>query len=141
MRIKHIALFAAVAVALVTLPASAAPLDPQAGAGQETVEVRVIQPRQVQLAPLMFDRVQGEYALEDGRTLAITGQRGGEGSTRSATIYADLGDGPVEMVHVGRNRFVAVGQDLTVRFQANGRIPETVFVTDAGGRQVASTQR
>lgn len=140
MRLKHIALFAAAAAVLVSLPAAAAPIDPPA-AGQETAEVRVAQPRQVPMAPMMFDRVQGQYALEDGRMLSVTGKRSGTGSDRSRTIYADLGDGPTEMVHVGRNRFVAVGKDLSVRFQANGRIPETVFVIDGSGRQVASTQR
>lgn len=132
MRIKHIALFAATAAAAtLSLSSVAAPQ----GAEKPVVEVRSAH-RQVQLPPFAFDRVQGEYALEDGRTLQVAGKL--DGGKR--TLYADLGDGPVELIHVGSKRFVAVGKDLSLRFQGD-RIPDTVFVRDGANRVVAAAQR
>ena len=129
MRIKHIALFAATAlVSLSTLAAGQ-------GAGKEIVEVRSSH-RQVPMPAFAYDRVQGEYALEDGRILNVTGKLNGQ----SRALYADLGNGPVELIHVGKKRFVAVGQDLSLRFQGD-RVPENVYVREAGARQVASAQR
>lgn len=126
MHIKKIALFCATVV--LSLSAIAAPQS-----GPDVVEVRASQPQQVQMAPLFYDRAQGEYALEDGRLLTVTGE--------GRRLYADLGDGRVELIHVGRNRFVAVGQDVRVRFENNARVVESVFVSEAGRREVASTQR
>lgn len=130
MRIKHIALFAAAATTMSLSSFAAAQ-----GAGKEVVEVRSSH-RQVQLPPFAYDRVQGEYALEDGRTLQVSGKI--EGGKRA--LYADLGEGPVELIHVGKKRFVAVGQDLSVRFQGE-RTADTVYVREAGKRAVASVQR
>jgi len=133
MRLKPIALFAAAAAsAVVSLSSVAAPQ----GAGKEVVAVNAPRAGQVALPVFMFDRVQGEYALEDGRVLTISGT--GRGAAR--TLYADLGDGPTEIVHVGSKRFVAVGKDLGLRFQGD-KIPETVYVRDGGRQQVASAQR
>lgn len=129
MRIKHIALFAA--AAHVSLSSMAAPQ----GVGKEVVTVNAPHNKQVAMPAFLFDRVQGEYALEDGRVLTISGK----GAGLERTLYADLGDGPTEIVHVGSKRFVAVGKDLGLRFRGD-KIPETVFVRDAGAREVASTQ-
>lgn len=132
MRIKHIALFAiTAATATMSLSSLAAPQ----GAGKEIVEVRSSH-QQVRMPPFAYDRVQGEYALEDGRVLEVKGKV--EDGKR--TLYADLGEGPVELIHVGKKRFVAVGKDLSLRFQGD-RIPETVFVREGDKRAVASTQR
>lgn len=132
MRIKHIALFAAAAAAAtLSLSSVAAPQ----GAVKPIVEVRSSH-QQVRMPAFAFDRVQGEYALEDGRTLQVAGKL--EGSKR--TLYADLGDGPVELIHVGSKRFVAVGRDLSLRFQGD-KIPDTVFVRDGDNRAVAAALR
>ena len=127
MRIKHIALLAATAV--ISLSAVAAPQ----GTAKPVVEVRSSH-QQVPMPAFAYDRVQGEYALEDGRTLQVSGKLDG----RKRTLYADLGDGQVELIHVGKKRFVAVGKDLSLRFQGD-RIPDTVFVRDGGNRAVAAT--
>jgi len=132
MRIKHIALFAiTAATATLSLSSHAAPQ----GAGKEVVEVRSPH-REVRLPPFAYDRVQGEYALEDGRVLEVSGKM--EDGKRA--LYADLGDGPVELIHVGKKRFVAVGKDLSVRFQGE-RAAENVFVREGGNRAVASAPR
>lgn len=132
MRIKHIALFAiTAATATMSLSSLAAPQ----GAGKEVVEVRSSH-QQVRMPPFAYDRVQGEYALEDGRVLAVKGKV--EDGKR--TLYADLGDGPVELIHVGKKRFVAVGKDLNMRFEGE-RAAHTVYVREAGNRALAATQR
>ena len=128
MRIKHIALFAAAAT--LSLSTFAAPQ----GIEKPIVEVRSSH-QQVPMPAFAFDRVQGEYALEDGRILEVEGKVEG----RKRTLYADLGDGPVELIHVGKKRFVAVGKDLSLRFQGD-RIPDTVFVRDGGVREVAAAR-
>lgn len=130
MRIKHIAMFAAAAI--VSLSSVAGPQ----GAGKEVVTVHGSTATQVRMPAFLFDRMQGEYSMEDGRVLNVTGTH--DGHARS--LYADLGNGPIEIVHVGAKRFVAVGQDLSLRFQGD-KIPDTVFVRDGGAREVASTQR
>jgi len=129
MRTKHIALFAATAV--ISVSALAAPQ----GATKPVVEVRSSH-QQVPMPAFAYDRVQGEYALEDGRTLQVAGKL----DAGKRTLYADLGEGPVELIHVGKKRFVAVGKDLSLRFQGD-RIPDTVFVRDGGNREVAAAQR
>lgn len=129
MRIKHIALFAAAAT--LSLSSIAAPQ----GAAKPVVEVRSSH-QQVPMPAFAYDRVQGEYALEDGRILQVSGKL--DGGKR--TLYADLGDGPVELIHVGKKRFVAVGKDLGLRFQGE-RVTDTVFVRDGANRAVAAVQR
>jgi len=132
MRIKHIALFATAATAAtLSLSSVAAPQ----GAAKPVVEVRSSH-QQVPMPAFAYDRVQGEYALEDGRTLQVAGRL----DAGKRTLYADLGDGPVELVHVGSKRFVAVGTDLSLRFQGD-RIPDTVFVRDGDNRAVAAALR
>lgn len=125
-------LLAAVAT-FVTLSASAAP------EGTERVNVVGAQPAQTQLAPMMFDNVQGRYDLEDGRMLTVTGKVDG----RNRTLYADMGDGPVELIHIGKSRFVAAGKDLRFAFERpnSRRLPDTVYITNLKGRQVALAQR
>jgi len=83
--------------------------------------------------------VQGRYDLEDGRMLTVTGKVDG----RNRTLYADLGDGPVELVHVGKSRFVAMGKDLRFAFERpnSRRLPDTVYITNLQGRQVGLAQR
>lgn len=126
MRINHIALLAGAAV--LSFSAFAAPQ----GAGTEMVEVRGATPAQARMKPFFYDRVQGEYALDDGRVLTITGH--------NRVLYADLGDGATQIVHVGKNKFAAVNKD--VRFSFSGdRIPDEVVVSTAAGKQLALAKR
>ncbi|MEW7850860.1 hypothetical protein AB2N08_19405 [Massilia aurea] len=129
MRLASIALFAAAAV--VSLASSAAP---QIATGDvaDVINVRAAQPKKVYIDPMMYQRMQGAYKLDDGRTLHVTG--------KSRKLYADLGQGPQEIVHVGSDRFEAVGKDLSVRFDG-GPFPHTVHLKDESGRVLASSQR
>ena len=127
MRLSHLALFAAAAV--VSLASAAQPIT---ATSPDVVNVQAAQPKKVYIDPLMYQRMQGAYKLEDGRTLHVTG--------KSRKLYADLGDGPQEIVHVGRDRFEAVGRDLSVRFDG-GPFPHTVHLKDDAVRVLASSQR
>ena len=127
MRLSPLALFAAAAV--VSLASTAQPIT---ATSPDVVNVQAAQPKKVYIDPLMYKRMQGAYKLEDGRTLHVTG--------KSRKLYADLGDGPQEIVHVGRDRFEAVGKNLSVRFDG-GPFPHTVHLKDDGGRVLASSQR
>ena len=127
MRLSQLALFAAAAV--VSLASTAQPIT---ATSPDVVNVHAAQPKKVYIDPLMYQRMQGAYQLEDGRTLHVTG--------KSRKLYADLGDGPQEIVHVGRDRFEAVGRDLSVRFDG-GPFPHTVHLKDDAGRVLASSQR
>jgi hypothetical protein len=115
--------------------ATAAPQD------ADTKHVKVVgaQPKQTQMAPMMFDNVQGRYDLEDGRMLTVTGKV--DGAKR--TLYADMGDGPTEIIHVGKNRFVALDKDTRFAFDRvnNSKLPDTVRISDVAGRQIALAQR
>ena len=126
MRIQKLALLSA--AALLSLSAAAAPQ----AVSSEVVQVRAAPTPKVYLDPVMHKRMQGTYKLYDGRTLKI--------SSQSRKLYADVGNGPTEIVHVGHDRFEAVGKDVSLRFE-DGPYPEGVFFTDRGGREVASTQR
>lgn len=132
-------LLLAAAATFVTLSAAGvANAAPQAfDAGR--VDIVGAQPKQTQMAPFMFDNVQGRYDLEDGRMLTVTGKVNG----RTRTLYADLGDGPTEIVHVGKNRFVAMGKDLRFAFERpdSRRVPDTVRISTVAGRQLALAQR
>lgn len=123
------------AATFLTLTAGAAPQDSASG----RVDVIGAQPKQMQMAPFMFDKVQGDYRLDDGRILTVTGKVGGQGRK----LYADLGDGATEIVHVGKNRFVAMGKDLRLSFDRpdGRRVVDTVRVSNLDGRQVALAQR
>ncbi len=107
------------------LAASAALVTFNAGAhdiGEGRVNVVGAQPKHVPLQSLAFDRIQGDYQLADGRVLSVTGKQ--------RKLYADLGDGPVEIVHVGRNRFVGTNQNVRISFDAAGnRSPDAVRVS------------
>jgi len=127
MRLSQLALFAAAAV--VSLASTAQPVT---ATSPDVVNVYAAQPKKVYIDPLMYQRMQGAYKLEDGRTLHVTG--------KGRKLYADLGDGPQEIVHVGRDRFEAVGRDLSVRFDG-GPFPHTVHLKDDSGRVLASSQR
>jgi hypothetical protein len=127
MRLSRLALFAAAAVVSLTSAAQ-----PVTATSPDVVNVQAAQPKKVYIDPLMYERMQGAYQLEDGRTLHVTG--------KSRKLYADLGDGPQEIVHVGRDRFEAVGKDLSVRFDG-GPFPHTVHIKDDAGRVLASSQR
>ena len=128
-------LLLAAAATFFTLSATAAPQ----GKDSERVDVVGAQPKQMQMAPFMFDGVQGSYGLEDGRMLTVTGKVDG----RNRTLYADLGDGPVEIIHVGKNRFVAMNKDMRFAFERldSRRLPDTVRISTLAGRQVALAQR
>jgi len=127
MRIKHIALFAA--AALVALPGLAAtPAEPGNADGAGAVQAK-----KSYLDPLMTKRMQGVYRLDDGRILRV--------SERSRKLYADLGaGGPVEIVHIGDDRFEAVGSDLSLNFEG-GPHPYAVVLKSGPERRVASSLR
>ena len=130
MRLSRLALFAAAAV--VSLASAAQPVAGASTDAVDVINVRAAQPKKVYVDPLMYQRMQGAYKLDDGRTLHVTG--------KGRKLYANLGDGPQEIVHVGRDRFEAVGRDLSVRFDG-GPFPHTVHLQDDGGRVLASSQR
>lgn len=127
MRLSHLALFATAAVVSLTSAAQ-----PVTATSPDVVNVQAAQPKKVYVDPLMYQRMQGAYKLDDGRTLHVTG--------KGRKLYADLGDGPQEIVHVGSDRFEAVGKDLSVRFDG-GPFPHTVHLRDDAGRVLASSQR
>ncbi|RYE75795.1 MAG: hypothetical protein EOO80_14390 [Oxalobacteraceae bacterium] len=127
MRLSHLALFATAAA--ISLASAAQPLT---ATSPDVVNVHAAQPKKVYIDPLMYQRMQGAYKLDDGRTLHVTG--------KGRKLYADLGDGPQEIVHVGSDRFEAVGRDLSVRFDG-GPFPHTVHLKDDAGRVLASSQR
>ena len=126
-------LLLAAAATFFALSATAAPQD------AERVTVVGAQPKQTMMAPFMFDNVQGRYDMDDGRMLTVTGKVAG----RTRTLYADLGDGPVEIIHVGKNRFVAMDKDMRLAFERvnSRRMPDTVRISTANGRQIALAQR
>ena len=128
-------LLLAAAATFFALNASAAAQAPDTG----RVDIVGAQPKQARMAPFMFDNLQGQYGLEDGRVLTVTGKVDG----KSRTLYADLGDGPTEIVHVGKNRFVAMGKDLRLAFERpnSRRLPDTVRISTVAGRQLALAQR
>jgi len=130
MRLSRLALFAAAAV--VSLASAAQPVAAASTDAVDVINVRAAQPKKVYVDPLMYQRMQGAYKLDDGRTLHVTG--------KGRKLYANLGDGPQEIVHVGRDRFEAVGKDLSVRFDG-GPFPHTVHLKDDAGRVLASSQR
>jgi hypothetical protein len=127
-------LLAAVA-ACFALNANAAPQGVDTG----RVEVVGAQPAAARIGAFTFHSVQGQYQLDDGRILSVTGTRNGE----QRTLYADFGDGPTEIVRVGKYRFAALGKDVRLSFEQAGlrRIPDTVRITSQDGRQLALAQR
>lgn len=127
-------LLAAIAT-FATFTASAA----SPGTDAKRVDIVGAQPKVTQMAPFMFDNVQGQYSLSDGRILTVTGKA----DAQERKLYADLGDGMTEIVHVGKNRFVAVGKDVRLAFERpNSRRPvESVRVSDLSGRQSVLAQR
>ena len=127
-------LLLAAAATFMTLTASAAPQD----ASTERVTVVGAQAARTQMAPFLFDRMMGDYALDDGRMLTVTGTITGT----AKKVYADLGDGPVEIVHIGKGRFVAMNKDMRFAFEERRRVVETVRISTANGRrQLALAQR
>ena len=130
MRIKHLVLFAGAAV--LSFSAAAAPQ----GAETERVEVRPSQMGQKHLGSKLFKGVQGDYALEDGRVLTVSGTD----QNMRRVLTADLGDGPTEIVHVGRGQFVAVDRDVRFRFDGD-RMAEQVVITTMQGKQLALAKR
>jgi hypothetical protein len=125
MRIQHIVSCAAAALA--ALPALAAP-----AASAETGGAGAVQAKKAYLDPLMNKRMQGVYRLDDGRILRV--------SERSRKLYADVGAGPVEIVHIGDDRFEAVGSDLSLNFEG-GPHPYAVVLKSGPERRVASSLR
>ena len=113
------------------LAAAAALLSLNAGArdiGTERVTVVGTQLSHKPIAAMTFAGVQGEYQLDDGRRLSVTGKRVGQ----ERTLYADLGQGPVEIVQVGKNRFAGAGQEVGITFDAYaGKHPESVRVSSS----------
>ncbi|MBQ5942370.1 MULTISPECIES: hypothetical protein [unclassified Massilia] len=130
MRIKHLVLFAGAAV--LSFTAAAAPQ----GADTGRVEVRASQPKQVHMKPRMFDRVQGDYALDDGRVLTVSEMVKGQ----RRVLTADLGDGPSEIIHVGKGKFVAVDKDVRYAF-TGADVPDEVVVSTGAGKALALAKR
>lgn len=126
MRTKHFALFAAAAV--LSLSAAAAPQS----AAADVVEVRAAPAGPAYVNPVMHRNMQGVYKLDDGRTLKI--------SSKGRKLYMDAGAGASQIVHVGGNRFEAVGKDVSLRFD-HDMYPESLVLAERGGRQLASAQR
>ncbi len=129
MRIQHIVLFAAAALAMLPALAAEPAAFNDAGAAGGT---QAVQAKKVYLDPLMNKRMQGVYRLDDGRILRV--------SERSRKLYADLGAGPVEIVHTGDDRFEAVGSDLSLNFEG-GPHPYAVVLKSGPERRVASSLR
>lgn len=129
MHIKHIAL--AAAFAAVSLSSVAAPEAALQAPTNEVVEVRVAPAKPAWVDPMMVKRMQGVYALDNGSILRIT--------EKSRKLYADVGEGPVEIVHIGHDRFEAIGKDMSLNFEG-GPYPDAVFLRIAN-RQVASARR
>lgn len=129
----RIALLLAAAAASLSLSAAAAPQGETTG----RVDVVGVQPKPV--SAFAFHSVQGEYALEDGRVLAVTGRHAGS----ARTLYADFGDGPGELVSIGRNRYVARGKDLQFTFERTEghRLADTVRISTSLGQPVGLAQR
>ncbi len=130
-------LLAAAATFMTFAVSTAASAGPK-GAGTERVTVVGAQPAPAQMAPFLFDRMMGRYDLEDGRVLYVTGKLTGN----AKTVYADMGDGPVEIVHIGKGRFVAMNKDVRYAFEERRRVVDTVRISTANGRrQLALAQR
>ncbi|WP_137175064.1 hypothetical protein [Massilia sp. HP4] len=125
MRSKHIALSAALFMSLSGLAAGPAAAS---GAG----DPGALQARKAHVDPTMAKRMQGSYRLDDGRTLRV--------SEKGHKLYADFGDGPIEIVHVGHDRFEAVERDVSLSFDG-APFPHAVFARIGPQRQVASSQR
>ncbi|MCA1248596.1 hypothetical protein [Massilia sp. MS-15] len=129
------------AAAFFTLTAATTATAAPAAQGADTERVTVVgaQPKQARMEPFMFDNVQGRYDLEDGRMLTVTGKVSGS----ERTLYADLGDGPTEIIHVGKNRFVAMGKDLRLSFERpnSRRLPDTVRISSGTSHYMALAQR
>lgn len=126
MHTKHIALL--VAAACMSLSAiAAAPVAPgEAGAAMAAPL------HKAWINPEMARGMQGSYRLDDGRTLRVSG--------KGRKLYADLGDGPVEIVHIGDDRFEAIGRDISLRFEGAPK-PHDVFARIGPQRQLASSRR
>lgn len=126
MHIKHLRHSALLALAaLASLPALAADAATSGNAGAVTA-------KKAYLDPLTAKRMQGVYRLDDGRTLRV--------SEAHRRLYADVGGGPLEIVHVGHDRFEAVGSDLSLGFEG-GTHPHSVVVKTGPERRVASSLR
>lgn len=132
MRIQHIALFAAAALAALPAFAAAPAALNDTGDTGAAGGTQAVQTRKAYLDPLMNKRMQGVYRLDDGRILRV--------SERSRKLYADLGAGPVEIVHTGDDRFEAVGSDLSLNFEG-GPHPYAVVLKSGPERRVASSLR
>jgi len=108
------------AVAFISLNASAH------DALTERVTVVGAQPAGATITASTFAGVQGNYQLDDGRRLSVTGK----GAGKERRLYADLGNGPVELLRVGQNRFVGADRGLDVSFEDYvGARPATVQVS------------
>lgn len=126
MHAKHLAVFIAAACASLTTFAAGPATPGAAGAASAAA------PHKAWINPAMARGMQGSYRLDDGRILRV--------SEKSRKLYADVGDGPVEIVHVGDDRFEAIGKDIGLRFEGAPQSHE-VFARIGPQRQVASSQR
>lgn len=129
MRTQHIALFAAAACVSLSAVAAGPAMQGEAGAAGATSAAA---PHKAWLDPAMARGMQGSYRLDDGRTLRV--------SEKSRKLYADVGEGPVEIVHVGDDRFEAIGKDISLRFEGAPQ-PHDVSARFGAERRVVARQR
>ncbi len=116
MRMQHVLTF--IGAAALSLSAAAAP-----GTIADSNSAKAGCDKPSQLLPGSYDRMQGDYKLEDGRTLRVTGE--------DRKLYVDLGDGKTELVPVSRYDFKVPAKNLRVSFDRMPA-PEFVKVTPAG---------
>jgi hypothetical protein len=119
MHTRNIAVFAA--ACCMTLPVFSATLP-------ATGDAAVAEPGHVNR--VTAKRVKGSYALDDGRTLRV--------SEKGRRLYADLGDGPVRIRHVGDGRFEAVDKDQDMRLDFEGSPFPYGVVLRIGSARVAT---
>lgn len=117
MRTRNIAVFAA--ACFMTLPVLSA-------TSSATDDPAMAEPGHVNR--VTAKRVKGSYALDDGRTLRV--------SEKGRKLYADVGDGPVQIRHVGDERFEAVDKDQHMRLDFEGSpFPYGVVLRTGSARQ------
>jgi len=99
----------------------------------QLIDERVVFPASVSQGAMVIGKVPaGSQVQYGGRTLRV--------SERSRKLYADVGAGPVEIVHIGGDRFEAVGSDLGLDFEG-GPFPHAVVLRSGPERRVASSLR
>ena len=128
---RHIAIVAAAAAALVSTSAFAAGVPAttakQQNAAITSVNVKAAQPatghRSKVNARELATQFNGTYKLTNGSEIAL--------SSRNARYYASMGGEPVEMLAVDRNSFVSADAKLAVSFASQAVQGDDIAVTFA----------